>query len=283
MRLSLACGKIEHMFEMMDPYGDPDWDSFVPAEPPADDQVAADDVDGFLDPALELVAGQAMTELEQACEARRLAELDADGTLAEIGGSRVRVNLVLVEQLLLAAHWADLHGVVTDTRALPGGERLVPVGGDGTPEVAEFAPAELAAVLGMSDTTAAKLIGDVLDLRHRFPLLWTRVQTGQVDVWIVRRIVQEARSLSKDAAAKVDARIAELAGGLTWGRLRKVVEKAVLEADPPKALSDAERAAAEAGVWLSEKTEHGYGSMVIKAAAGDLHAFDDALDVIAGG
>ena len=67
---------------------------------------------------------------------------------------------------------------------------------------------------------------------------------------------------------------------MTWGRLRKVVETAILHADPPKALSGAEQAAAEAGVWLNETTEHGYGSMFIKAAAGDLEQLNKALDVI---
>ena len=58
---------------------------------------------------------------------------------------------------------------------LPGVERLIGFGGDGTPEVAEFAPAELGAALGVSDTSAAMLIGDGLDLRHRLPRLWARI------------------------------------------------------------------------------------------------------------
>jgi hypothetical protein len=50
-------------------------------------------------------------------------------------------------------------------------ERLVLLGGEGTPEVAEFAAAELGAELQMSPWAAAQLIGDALDLRHRLPRL----------------------------------------------------------------------------------------------------------------
>ena len=243
---------------------DGEWDSFVPTPPP-DDETDADDHDGCLDPTLEVLAAQAMDAFEKACEADRVDELDADGTLSEVAATRLKVNLALVEQLVLAAHWADLHGVLDPAMTIPGAERLVRLGGDGNPEIAEFAPVEFAAMLRVGDNTAARLIADALDLRHRFPLLWGQVQTGAVDVWMARKTVEQARGLSKEAAARVDQRVAHLAGTLTWGRLRKVVDKAILEADPPKALDDAERAAAEAGAWLNEKTEHGYGSMFIKA------------------
>src|SRR6478752_3295799 len=265
------------MFETVDPY-DGEWDSFVPTPPAGDD---ADADDGCLDPTLEVLAAQAMDAFERACEADRVDELDADGTLSEVAASRLRVNLALVEQLVLATHWADLHGVLDPAMTGPGAERLVRLGGDGNPEIAEFAPVEFAVMLRVGDTTAARLIADALDLRHRFPLLWAQVQTGAVDVWMARKTVEQARGLSQQAAAMVDRRVAHLAGTLSWSRLRKVVDKAILEADPPQALDDAKRAAEEAGAWLNDKTEHGYGSMFIKARAGDLVALTKALDVIA--
>ncbi len=41
--------------------------------------------------------------------------------------------------------------------------------GEGAPLVAEFAPAELAAVLGWSTETVKELMGDALELRCRLP------------------------------------------------------------------------------------------------------------------
>ncbi len=58
------------------------------------------------------------------------------------------------------AHWgeADLHG-----------EGLVPLAGPGAPWVAEFAPADLAAALGISHDAARQLIADALELAYRLP------------------------------------------------------------------------------------------------------------------
>ena len=158
--------------------------------------------------------GHALAEFEASLEQSRLDGLDADGTFVEAAATRQAERRVQAKQLWLAMHWADLHAVLARPGAVgKGRERLVRLGGDGSPEVAEFAPAELGAVLGMTDGAAKGLIGDGLDLRHRFPLLWRRVQAGVVEVWLARRIVQEARPLIEEAAAAVDARIADLAGG----------------------------------------------------------------------
>ena len=59
---------------------------------------------------------------------------------------------------------------------LPGRERAVRLGGEGTPLVAEFAPAVLAARMGLSAYAGGRLVADVLDLDHRLPQLWAGVQ-----------------------------------------------------------------------------------------------------------
>src|SRR6187551_49039 len=84
-------------------------------------------------------------------------------------------------RLQVALRWADLHGAVdTSGSCLPGAERMVQLGGAGTPEVAEFAPAELAASWRMSHGACAALVGDALDLRHRLPRLWGLVLEGRL-------------------------------------------------------------------------------------------------------
>ena len=107
--------------------------------------------------------------------------------------------------LQAAVHWADLHATVDETQvALPGCEQLVLLGGAGTPEVAEFAPAELGAVLAISPFAASRLVADALDLRHRLPRLWARMLAGEVKPWIGRKSAEATRTLSAETAAVVD-------------------------------------------------------------------------------
>ncbi|HET6561409.1 MAG TPA: hypothetical protein VFG72_06010, partial [Marmoricola sp.] len=86
--------------------------------------------------------------------------LDGDTAADALVGVRDRLRAAEAERLLIAAHWADLHApeeltpgelaLCTDgsgqVRVLPGGEQRVRIGADGTPEVMEFAAAELAAL-----------------------------------------------------------------------------------------------------------------------------------------
>jgi hypothetical protein len=113
-----------------------------------------------------------------------LVELDAAGTLAAAEANEHTLITAEVRRLQIAAHWADLHPgeAVTESR-LPGTERPVRLGGDGTPAVGDFAAAELGCALRMSDGSAARLIADPLDLRHRLPLVWAAAQAGQVPAY----------------------------------------------------------------------------------------------------
>jgi len=80
-------------------------------------------------------------------------------------------------QVELVAHWCDLHSTrhpVLPT--VPGAERSVVIGGDGTPSVGEFAAAELGVLLDMTTTSALWLMRDVLGLRHRHPRLFAAVR-----------------------------------------------------------------------------------------------------------
>ena len=99
-----------------------------------------------------------------------LVELDAAGTLAAAEANEHTLITAEVRRLQIAAHWADLHpGDSVPQSRLPGTEHPVRLGGDGTPTIGDFAAAELGCVLRISDGSAARLIGDALDLRHRLP------------------------------------------------------------------------------------------------------------------
>ncbi|CAA9392461.1 MAG: hypothetical protein AVDCRST_MAG32-2416, partial [uncultured Nocardioides sp.] len=91
---------------------------------------------------------------------------------------------------------------------VPGSEHEEPIAGEGCPAVAEFCVAELGAVLGMSTVSAKRLLGHALELRHRLPRLWSRVQTGSVPAWRARLVaeatIHATPALTKDAAGWVD-------------------------------------------------------------------------------
>src|SRR3954452_8018355 len=111
-----------------------------------------------------------------------LDELDGNRAADALARSRDVVMWAEAEQLQLAAHWADLHtpDFVEDCRAaLPGMERAVPSGADGCPMMAEFAGAELAALLGRTTASGEQLVADAVNLRHRHPLLWTAIRRGE--------------------------------------------------------------------------------------------------------
>ena len=137
-----------------------------------------------------------------------LTTLDAPGTIDHMVACRVEAEQLEVAILAAAAHFADLHGTLPAAdaggRVLPGAERLVALGGAGTPEVAEFAPAELAAAIGISHSAAMALIADALDLRHRLPLLWARVSAGEVRAWVGRKVADATRTATADRVASID-------------------------------------------------------------------------------
>ncbi len=214
-----------------------------------------------------------------------LSDLDADATLTFASSARALADRAEVRLIEAAAHWADLHGVVEDSEAgrssLPGTEQQIQLGGDGTPELAEFAPAELGAELGMSAHAAARLIADALDLRHRLPRLWARVLAGEVKPWIGRKTADITRNLSLDAAAMVDRRVAPWAHGLSWGRLESIIEAACIEADPETAQAAAQSTARAQGVWIGQSNDHGIKDIHIRTEAPHAIWFDASVDRIA--
>ncbi len=213
----------------------------------------------------------------------RIDSLTPDEALSHASGLRALADRCEVGVIETAAHWADLHGVLdcAESPSLSGMEQLVPFGGEGTPQVAKFAPAELGAELAMSPYAATMLIADALDLRHRPPLLWARVRAGEVKPWVGRRTAAASRDLSLEAVAHVDRRVSRWAASLTWGRLERIVDAAVIEADPERAQSKADSARSDHGVWVNPDAEHGSMSAFIRGDAADVLQFDAGLDSVA--
>jgi hypothetical protein len=172
-------------------------------------------------------------------------------------------------------------------RSCDGRERAIVLGGDGCPEIAEFAIAEFGVILGISPGIAADYLGQALALRHRFPFTWARVLSGDATPWKARRIVADCSKLSEEAARYVDERIAKSVDSVTPYRLSKLVKAAKKHADPDLARAEAAEKTRERGVFVSQSDEHGTKTMYVKAAAGAvvrhlacLNAIADALRIL---
>jgi hypothetical protein len=183
--------------------------------------------------------------------------------------------------LRAALAFADRNAVVEGYEPLPGYERFVVYGGDGCPGVAEFAPVEFGAVLGMSSGAAAALIGEALALRHRLPRVWAAVLAGNAVSWRARKIAHACLSLSLEAAAIVDRRVAGIVNTVTPRKLAAITTAAMWEADPEQAQAEAEAAAQARGVFVAESDDHGTKRIWIRAAAGAVIRFDATIDDLA--
>jgi uncharacterized protein DUF222 len=173
----------------------------------------------------------------------------------------------------LAAHWADLHhpdSQASVKRPLPGAERGRRLGGEGTPEVLEFAAAELGARLETSSGSARALMADALDLRHRLPELWQLIINGGVPAWKARKVAQATRHLSRDAAMQVDTAVARAITGLSWARFETLLAAKIIEADPHAADEQAKIWEAERFVRAGRTNQSGLKLLIAKANAGDV-------------
>jgi hypothetical protein len=186
--------------------------------------------------------------------------LTASDLLASIRASRDLENTEAARQLDLAARWADLHPPESIHFAaaftVPGTDHEEPLAGEGCPLVAEFCIAELGTVLGISSTSAKKLIGHALELRHRLPRLWTQVQSGHVPAWRARSVaettIHSTPALTREAAAFVDAQIAAVAGRIGPAQLDRLVAETIKRYD----LAAADPAADPEDGYLSVDPRH---------------------------
>jgi hypothetical protein len=218
-----------------------------------------------------------------------IAELDGDGACAAVAERHADLLRVETEQFYLAAHWADLHSgeALKESRRGSGGpvlagmERSRRVGGDGTPEVAEFAAMELGALQGMGHVAAGFYQRDALNVRHRHPLLWAALGAGAARVWQARKIAQACAHLTLEEARWVDAVTTPYAGSLPWGRLDSLVQAKVVEVDPQGAEERRVAAAMARFVRTGRSSEFGLKTLVARAAAGDVLFFVAMVDRIA--
>jgi hypothetical protein len=220
---------------------------------------------------------------------------DAVSTGNALVAAQAAVAQAELWQIRLGAHWLDLHapvdlgeaddGAVGSGRTLPGTERYVAAGADGTPLVGEFACAEFAALQGMHPMAGMAQLRKVANLRHRHPRLWSRVQRGEVPGWkgleTARRIGLEELHLTKEQAEWIDERSYEWITTLPWSRYLELLDQLVIEADPRAAEQRRLEAETRQGVWTTQSNEHGLKTMVARAVGGDVTYLIAVVDRIA--
>jgi hypothetical protein len=201
--------------------------------------------------------------------------------VAQAHGQVKEQECALVE---LAAHWADLHHPDSQApveKPLPGAERARQWGGDGTPEVLEFAAAELGAQMATSIGSARALMTDALDLRHRLPELWQLILARTVPAWRARKVAQATRHLSRSAAMQVDAAVAQAVCLVPWGRFETLLAAKIIEADPRAAEEQAKIWEAERFVRAGRTNQSGLKLLIAKANGGDVTWFMATINRIA--
>ena len=226
-----------------------------------------------------------LLELTHDQHTSRPADLGEGALLDQVDLLRRRQLETGVQLLRLAAEFARQHGEATIDPVqarLPGRERAVRLGGEGTPLVAEFAPAVLAARMGLSAYAGARLVADTLDLEYRLPQLWTRVQALEVTEGHARFVARKTRHLTTEEAASVDARVAPSADGrVSWTRFETLVEAAIIAADPAAAAAREEAAAREVFAKATRSTEHGMRGFYVRADFASIARIDATVAYLA--
>ncbi len=223
-----------------------------------------------------------------------VGHLDARAAIDHAVALRATADRAEADLLAVAAHYADLHPVTTGTLAagdptrtwtsLKGGvERLLPLAGEGTPQIAEFAVADLAAALHLSTDAGRTLVGDALELRHRLPRLWRRVHDGRLPTWRARRVAQATRHLSTAGASYVDAQVAPFAHRVGPVTVDRLVSEAQARFDPEAAEADAEAAADSRHVTVHDHQATLAGTCRVEVVTdlADALLLDHTLDAVA--
>jgi hypothetical protein len=203
-----------------------------------------------------------------ASPAALLAGLRADRAAADAAEARILAGAVA---------WAEAHPARSGDDAAVLWEHGVgvPLAGAGTPLVAEWCVAELAAALSLSTDAGKSLLGHALELRHRLPRVWARVQTGDLQAWRARRIADHTITLTVEAADYVDRHLAPVAHKIGPAQTQRLVDQAIARVDPDSVVETAETSADRRHVTIHDHQISFNGTMHIEA---DLD-IADALDL----
>jgi hypothetical protein len=204
----------------------------------------------------------------------------AAGVLDAVRETRAARDREDARLLVLAVEWAVLHPEESVDEAYVAdpflhADRPVLLAGPGTPLVGEFAIAELAGALRLPTEAGRDLLADALELCHRLPRLWRRVQAGDLPAWRARRIAHATTGLPVEGARFVDDRVAAFAHKVGPATVDRLVEEALVRYDPDTAQQRAEAAAEHRHVTVRTDQVDSRGTVYL---TGELD-LADALDL----
>ena len=117
-------------------------------------------------------------------------------------------------------------------------ESGLPLGGEGCPEVAEFAVVEFAAAMGRSTESGRCYLAKAVEGCYRLPWCWARLEAGDLAAWKLGFIAERTMCLSPQAAGFVDAAVVAFAHTIGPAQLGRLIEEAIARFDPEKAEAD---------------------------------------------
>ena len=216
---------------------------------------------------------------------RDLSGLDADATLTLAEAVLLSRRKVEVEDLRLVGHWAAINSAdprrTSDGRRAWSYDRLVEVGGEGSPRVREFCIAELAMVRQVHPLRCQSAIADVLDLEHRLPLTWERVVNLEAEAWVARKVASMTRSVPLATIDLVDRAVAAIIATEAPSRVLTLTQAKIIEADPAAHAAKAEAERRRRYVALSQTDEHGLRHVIARVTAGDAVWVDAMVERVA--
>ena len=191
-----------------------------------------------------------------------------------------------LEDLLLVLHWADLHAADPQWthgvgRNWCGDDRLVEIGGDGSPMVQELCLPELAVARRVHTLSVRSAMADALDLRHRLPRVWAQVEALDAEAWVARKVAAMSRHLDRFQVLIVDAAISVAISGESPSRVIAIAEAKVIEADRAAHAAKIEAERRRRFVGLSRVDELGFRNVIARVEAGDAHWVSHLVDQVA--
>ncbi len=182
-------------------------------------------------------------------------------------------RLAEVAEMELAVQWAVLHARPRDDR-----DPMVSPGGDGSPDVREFAIPEYAMARETHAMTTRSLIADALDLVHRLPRTWKVVAAGECEPWVARKVAALSRALSAASVRIVDAAVSRAIAAHAPSTVIQIAQAKVIEADPETHAAERERSRHDRYVSVSRSDEFGYRHVVARTTVGDAAWIDGLVE-----
>ena len=126
-------------------------------------------------------------------------------------------------------------------------ESALPLGGEGCPEVAEFAVVEFAAALGRSTESGRRYLSHAVEGFYRLRRCWGRLEAGELPAWRLGFIAERTLCLSPGGGRRSwTSHVAPVAHKIGPAQLDRLIDEAKARFDPDQTEAD-RLAAAEAG------------------------------------